>query len=69
MGNRIDNAQTGRGEYAAPDEQSDVPHDKLPDAVYALLAKDLDTAASTDTVLAKQPRSGISELNRPAERY
>ena len=43
------------------------PHDKLPDAVYALLAKDLDTAASTDAVLAGQLRSGIQELNRLAE--
>ena len=42
------------------------PHDKLPDAVYALLAKDLDTAASTDATLAGQLRNGIQELNRLA---
>lgn len=42
------------------------PHDKLPDAVYALLVKDLDTAASTDATLAGQLRSGIQELNRLA---
>ena len=42
------------------------PHDKLPDAVYALLAKDLDTAASTDATLVGQLRSGIQELNRLA---
>jgi hypothetical protein len=30
------------------------PHAKLPDAVYALLAKDLDGAASTDAALAAQ---------------
>ena len=42
------------------------PHDKLPDAVYALLAKDLDTAASTDAVLAGQLRIGMQELNRLA---
>jgi hypothetical protein len=42
------------------------PHDKLPDAVYALLAKDLDTAASTDATVASQLRSGIQELNRLA---
>jgi hypothetical protein len=42
------------------------PHDKLPDAVYALLAKDLDTAASTDAALGSQLRSGIQELNRLA---
>ena len=43
------------------------PHDKLPDAVYALLAKDLDTAASTDAAVAGQLRSGIQELNRLAK--
>ena len=42
------------------------PHDKLPDAVYALLAKDLDTAVSADATLAAQLRSGIQELNRLA---
>jgi hypothetical protein len=42
------------------------PHDKLPDAVYALLAKDLDTAASADAALAGQLRTGIQELNRLA---
>ena len=42
------------------------PHDKLPDAVYALLAKDLDMAASTDAAVASQLRSGIQELNRLA---
>lgn len=42
------------------------PHDKLPDAVYALLVKDLDAAALTDAKLAAQLRSGIQELNRLA---
>ena len=42
------------------------PHEKLPDAVYALLAKDLDTAASADAALAEQLRSGMQELNRLA---
>ena len=42
------------------------PHDKLPDAVYALLAKDLDAAAATDATLASQLRNGIGELNRLA---
>ena len=41
-------------------------HDKLPDAVYALLVKDLDTAASTDAALGGQLRTGIQELNRLA---
>ncbi len=39
------------------------PHKKLPDAVYALLAKDLDAAAGTDAALAKQLREGIASLN------
>jgi hypothetical protein len=39
------------------------PHKKLPDAVYALLAKDLDGAATTDTAAAKQLREGIAALN------
>ena len=42
------------------------PHEKLPDAVYALLAKDLDAAATTDAVLTLQLRNGIRELNRLA---
>lgn len=42
------------------------PHDKLPDAVYALLVKDLDTAASTDAAMSGQLRAGIQELNRLA---
>lgn len=42
------------------------PHDKLPDAVYALLAKDLDAAAAKDTALAAQLRDGIRELDRLA---
>jgi hypothetical protein len=39
------------------------PHKKLPDAVYALLAKDLDVAAGTDAAQAKQLRDGIASLN------
>ncbi len=39
------------------------PHKKLPDAVYALLAKDLDGAASTDAKLAAQLKEGIAGLN------
>jgi hypothetical protein len=42
------------------------PHDKLPDAVYALLVKDLDADAMKDSVLATQLRSGIKELDRLA---
>jgi hypothetical protein len=39
------------------------PHKKLPDAVYALLAKDLDAGASGDAKLATQLREGIAALN------
>jgi hypothetical protein len=42
------------------------PHDKLPDAVYALLVKDLDADAMNDPVAAAQIRSGIRELDRMA---
>jgi hypothetical protein len=42
------------------------PHSKLPDAVYALLAKDLDAAASADAATATQLRSGMAELNKAA---
>ncbi|WP_295640606.1 twin-arginine translocation signal domain-containing protein [uncultured Methylibium sp.] len=40
------------------------PHRKLPDAVYALLAKDLDGAASSDPATATLLREGIAGLNR-----
>ena len=40
------------------------PHKKLPDALYALLAKDLDAAASGDAKLAQQLREGIAGLNQ-----
>ena len=40
------------------------PHAKLPDAVYALLAKDLDGAAAGDAALAKQLSEGIAGLNK-----
>jgi hypothetical protein len=42
------------------------PHEKLPDAVYALLAKDLDADASADAAVAAQLRAGLQELNRMA---
>ncbi|MBP0621179.1 twin-arginine translocation signal domain-containing protein [Cupriavidus consociatus] len=42
------------------------PHEKLPDAAYALLAKDLDAAAAADPKLAAQLRDGIASLNRAA---
>ena len=42
------------------------PHKKLADAVYALLAKDLDAKASGDAAAAKQLREGIAALNGAA---
>jgi len=39
------------------------PHKKLPDAVYAILAKDLDAAASGSADTAKMLRDGIAGLN------
>ena len=42
------------------------PHKKLPDAVYALLVKDLDAKAAADAGVAKQLRSGIESLNNAA---
>jgi hypothetical protein len=40
------------------------PHAKLPDAVYALLAKDLDGAAAGDANLARQLSEGIAGLDK-----
>ena len=42
------------------------PHKKLPDAVYALLAKDLDAKAAGDAAAASQIRAGIVALNQAA---
>ncbi len=42
------------------------PHQKLPDAVYALLAKDLDGKAAGDPGAATQLRDGIAWLNKSA---
>ncbi len=42
------------------------PHQKLPDAVYALLAKDLDSKASADAAAAGQLRAGIAALDQAA---
>jgi hypothetical protein len=39
------------------------PHKKLPNAVYAILAKDLDGSASGDAGAASMLREGISNLN------
>jgi hypothetical protein len=42
------------------------PHQKLPDAVYALLAKDLDAKAGSDASAAKLLQEGIAWLNKSA---
>ena len=42
------------------------PHAKLPDAVYALLAKDLDAGASKDAATAVMLRSGMASLDKAA---
>ena len=42
------------------------PHKKLPDAVYALLAKDLDAKAAGDPAAASLLRDGISALHAAA---
>ena len=39
------------------------PHAKLPDAVYALLAKDLDAKAATDPAMASMLRAGLAGLD------
>jgi hypothetical protein len=43
------------------------PHKKLADAVYALLAKDLDGKASGDAAAAKLLKEGIAALNKAAD--
>ena len=42
------------------------PHAKLPDAVYALLAKDLDAKAAADPQAARLLRDGVSALDQAA---
>ncbi|MEW5890763.1 MAG: twin-arginine translocation signal domain-containing protein [Pseudomonadota bacterium] len=42
------------------------PHKQLPDAVYALLAKDLDAMAVGDSEVAQQLRDGVTKLNEAA---
>lgn len=42
------------------------PHKDLPDAVYALLAKDLDAKAVSDAAAAKQLHDGIAGLDKAA---
>ena len=42
------------------------PHKKLPDAVYALLSKDLDAAAAADPDTAKLLKDGVAALDKAA---
>ncbi len=42
------------------------PHAKLPDAAYALLAKDLDADATKSADTAKMLRDGVAQLNQAA---
>lgn len=42
------------------------PHAKLPDAVYALLAKDLDAGATSDAKTTTLLRGGIDDLDKAA---
>ncbi len=42
------------------------PHKKLPDAVYALLVKDLDAKAATDPATASMLRTGLAGLDAAA---
>jgi hypothetical protein len=42
------------------------PHKKLPDAVYALLAKDMDAAAAGDPKTATMLKEGVAALNKAA---
>ena len=42
------------------------PHAKLPDAVYALLSKDLDAGATSDAKTATLLREGIARLDKSA---
>lgn len=42
------------------------PHKKLPDAVYALLVKDLDAKAAADAAAGAQLKQGIAALDKAA---
>lgn len=57
---------TAEGEALMTMGRTLYPHKKLPDAVYALLAKDLDAMAASDPKVAQQLRDGIASLNQAA---
>ena len=57
---------TAEGEALMKMGRTLYPHKKLADAVYALLAKDLDAKASGDAATAKLLKEGIAALNSAA---
>lgn len=57
---------TGEGQTLMAMGRVLFPHQKLPDAVYALLSKDLDAKASGDAGAAKMLKDGIAWLNTSA---
>jgi hypothetical protein len=57
---------TAEGEALMKMGRTLFPHKKLPDAVYALLAKDLDAGAAADPKKAQMLRDGIKGLNEQA---
>lgn len=57
---------TAEGEALMKMGRTLFPHQKLPDAVYALLAKDLDAKAAGDAGAAQMIRAGIANLNHLA---
>ena len=57
---------TAEGEALMKMGRTLYPHKKLADAVYALLAKDLDGKASGDAASAKLLKDGIAALNSAA---
>jgi hypothetical protein len=57
---------TAQGEALMKMGRTLYPHKKLADAVYALLAKDLDAKASGDAATAKLLKEGITALNSAA---
>jgi hypothetical protein len=57
---------TAEGEALMKMGRTLFPHKKLPDAVYALLAKDLDTGAAADPKKAQMLRDGVKGLNEQA---
>ena len=57
---------TAEGEALMKMGRTLYPHKKLADAVYALLAKDLDAKASGDAATAKLLKDGIAALNSAA---